>query len=177
MTPSRTFPKPGRFEIRSLPLFLVGDGERDEVLVCKAEMVVQTKEAYSMGGRRQVDLEVVEWVATGTSRLLGGKVEFRQTKPLKSWVRTKATGTDRGADFPAQARFAMRYQVTTPQGTVRNLTGVATGVIRQFPPKGDVFAVQKTLAFGSIRVTPVACACPADQVVISIPESLSVVRG
>ncbi|HEX5761202.1 MAG TPA: hypothetical protein VF121_18605 [Thermoanaerobaculia bacterium] len=166
-----TFPRPGRFEIRSFPMFQLSNGKQAEILVCEANMVLRTGASYGTGAGRQIDVEVLEWVATGNSRLLKGPVEFRMTQGprRKSWVRAGKKG-----DLPGQARFALRYQVTTPQGTVKDLDGVAVGPIRSFPPRGDVFRIDKALKLGDLEVTPVACACPDDlDFVISLPRSLA----
>lgn len=156
------FPKPGEFTIHSVPMFLLSRGERTEVVACKGKLVVRTgRPRVGARQRRQVDVEIVEWVATGTSKLLGGKIEFRQTPGgrLKSSVTA-----GKNADLPGVARFGMNYQVTTPRGTVEGLTGVASGRITSFPPRGDVFTVQKRLAIGDITVSPIACACARDVV-------------
>jgi hypothetical protein len=172
MATEATFPKPGQFEIRSFPMFQLSNGKQAEILICEARMVLRTGEARGTGSSRQTDVEVLEWVATGNSRLLKGPVEFRMTQGgprRKSWVRAGKSG-----DLPGQARFALRYQVTTPQGTVKDLNGVAAGPIRSFPPRGDIFRVDKVLKIGNLEVTPVACACPADlDFVISLPRGLA----
>jgi hypothetical protein len=172
MARATVFPKSGEFEIRSFPMFQLSNGKQAEVLVCEAKMVLRTSEPRGAGPRRQIDVDILDWVATGRSRLLGGPVEFRLTpegRRPKSWVRAGREG-----DLPGQARFALRYQVTTPQGTVRGLNGVAKGPIRSFPPRGDIFMVDKTLTIGGLEVTPVACACPADlDFRISLPQGLA----
>jgi hypothetical protein len=140
-------------------------------------MVVQTGDAYTnRSQRRQVDVEVEDWVATGTSKLLGGDVEFRMTKEptlLRSWVMAGIAGRESKGDFPGEAQFAMRYQVRTPAGTLRGLTGVAAGPISAFPPApGDVFRIEKALQVGNLTVIPIACACAvniADLVVSPAP--------
>ncbi len=171
MAKEAAFPKPGRYVLHSVPMFVLNRGDKTEILVCKAEMVLTTGEAYlNTGKRRQVDVEVHDWVATGRSRMLGGEIEFRLTpsRASRSWVRAGKNG-----DLPGTARFGMRYQVTTPQGTVKGLTGSATGAISSFPPKGDVFTVRKRLNVGDISILPIACACPAD-VLISVAPGLPV---
>jgi len=162
------FPRPGKFEIHSVPIFMLSRGDKVELVVCKARMVVETGRPTTSGERRQVDVKVLDWVATGKSRLLGGKVEFRMTqggRQPRSWVKAGTAG-----DLPGKARFAMRYSVTTPQGTLENLTGAATGAISSFPPKLDVFRIDKTLNLGDLVLGGVACACPGpEDVLISLP--------
>lgn len=171
MARETAFPKPGQYELRSFPMFQLSNGKQAEILVCEAKMVLRTGEARGTGSARQIDVDVLEWVATGKSRLLDGPVEFRMTQGgrRKSWVRAGRRG-----DLPGQARFALQYEVTTPQGTVKGLTGVAAGPIRSFPPRGDIFRVDKVLQIGGLEVTPVACACPADlDFTVSLPRGLA----
>ena len=165
------FPKAGKFRITSAPIFLLVKGNQTELLIMKAKMDIKTGTAYANGGKkRQVDVEVANWVATGKSKMLGGKVEFRLSKEgpqPKSFVTAEATGA-KSEDFPAKLRFGMRYELETPRGTVTNLTGVATGSISAFPPKaGDVFNIRKQLELAGVRVVPVACACASEQLQIS----------
>jgi hypothetical protein len=142
---------------------MLTDGTQTEIIICKAQMGVRTGEAYTnRNQRRQVDVEVEDWVATGTSKMLGGDVEFRMTREpalLRSWVMAGVAGRESEGDFPGEAQFAMRYQVTTPAGTLKGLTGVATGPISAFPPApGDIFRIEKVLQVGNLTVAPVACA-------------------
>ncbi|HRC84132.1 MAG TPA: hypothetical protein PK413_00830 [Thermoanaerobaculia bacterium] len=171
MSNPSAFPKAARFDIHSVPMFLLQAGDRSELLICKAKMQVNTSEPKrDAQRRRQIDVEVLDWVATGKSRMLGGRVEFRMTpsRGHKSWVRAGREG-----DLPGVARFAMRYQVTTPQGTVTGLTGIASGPISAFPPRGDLFKITKKLKIGELSVIPVACMCPAD-FLVSIEEGIVV---
>lgn len=109
--------------------------------------------------------------ATGKSKMLGGKVEFRLSKDRRQPKSLVVAGKKKGnGDFPAQFRFGMRYDVSTPPGNVTGLTGVAKGAISAFPPKaGDIFNIQKDLKIGSLLVKPVACACASEALVISLP--------
>ncbi|MEK6408070.1 MAG: hypothetical protein AABN34_14005 [Acidobacteriota bacterium] len=172
--PSKTqaFPKAGRFEIHSSPIFLLSQGNQTELLIMRATMQVRTGDAYVAGGKkRRVDVEVADWVATGRSKMLGGKVEFRLSKDKRQPKSFVTAGTRKGnGDFPAQLRFGMRYDVNTPRGSVTGLTGVAKGPISAFPPKaGDMFNIQKDLKIGNLVVKPVACACASEALVISLP--------
>lgn len=72
MARETAFPKPGQFEIRSFPMFQLSNGKQAEILVCEARMVVRTGESYGTGTTRQIDVDILEWVATGKSRLLNG---------------------------------------------------------------------------------------------------------
>lgn len=172
MPTNRSFPKAGNFRITSTPVFLLVKGNQSELLVMKAEMNVKTGKAYASSDTQQVDVEVGDWVATGKSKMLGGKVEFRLSKDKaqpKSYVKGASKRLKTG-DFPAQLRFGMRYDVSTPQGTASGLSGVAKGAISAFPPKaGDVFNIQKTLELKGVRVVPVACLCATDAMNISLP--------
>jgi len=169
---NRSFPKAGKFTINSAPIFLLVKGNETELLVMKAKMDVNTGSAYASGGKQQVDVEVGDWVATGRSKMLGGKVEFRLSTD-KAQPKSRVTGAAKKAksgDFPAQLRFGMRYDVTTPQGTASGLTGVARGAISAFPPKaGDVFNIQKDLQIRGVLVRPVACLCATEAMNVSLP--------
>ncbi|MFY9622470.1 MAG: hypothetical protein WAM70_11715 [Pyrinomonadaceae bacterium] len=170
MANAKGFPKAGKFQITSAPIFLLIKGNQSELLVMKAKMKIDTGNAYTNGSKkRQVDVQVGEWVATGKSKMLGGKVEFRLSKDAaqpKSFVTAgKSSAKD---DFPAKLRFGMRYDVETPQGTLTGLSGVAIGSISAFPPKaGDVFNLRKTLEVRGVRVIPVACACASEELLVS----------
>jgi hypothetical protein len=168
---ARTFPKAGKFEIHSSPIFLLIRGEESELLVMKARMDVSTADAHTTGSRkRRVNVEVADWVATGKSRMLGGKIEFRLSRDKRQPKSFVTAGGAKEGDFPAQLRFGMRYEVSTPQGTVSDLTGVAKGPISAFPPRaGDVFNIQKDLRIGNVVVRPVACACASEGLIISLP--------
>jgi hypothetical protein len=177
MPSARSFPKAGKFTINSTPIFLLVKGAQTELLIMQAKMAVSTGQAYVTGAKkRQVDVEVQDWVATGRSKMLGGKVEFRLSKDKaqpKSYVTAAAKrgkGKAKAGDFPAQLRFGMRYDLQTPQGTVSGLAGVATGAISAFPPKaGDIFNIKKDLRIRGVAVFPVACAHASADMNISLP--------
>jgi hypothetical protein len=153
-----TFLHAGRHEIHSRPIFVVVSGERSDILVCEANMVVETGEPYeNKSGRRQVDIRESDWVARGNSELLGGNVEFRLNpeRQQESWV---IAGENE--DFPAQLRFGMDYNVRTSRGTLEGLTGFATGDIQSFPPKiTDIFTIDKEVNIEDLILGGVACAC------------------
>lgn len=183
------FPKAGQYTIKSKPSFLISVGDSKEVVECDATLLIKAGDPYiTAKGTRRVDLQVIDWKASGKSELLGGPINFRMTKGAKvddkSFVETyglaKAKG---GADFPAQAQFAVPYELDTPFGTVSNLVGVTRGTIKSFPPAGDVFMMEKgdiaklmaelmptplsaMSAAGEVTpldvtIRPLACACPS----------------
>ncbi len=143
----RAFPKPAQYVLHSNPKFAITVGESKELVTCKAELVLTTGTPYvTADGKRRVDLKIVDWNAKGTSKLLGGEISFRMrqgaTTTDKSFVESFALA---GAqDFPAQAQFAMPYELDTPFGTVTNLYGVTAGTIEAFPPQpGAQFKMYK----------------------------------
>lgn len=192
LSAGEAFPKAGQYTINSRPTFLISVGESQEVVECEATLVVKAADPYlTATGTRRVDLQIVDWKAKGHSKLLGGPLNFRMTKGVKvadkSFVETynsvKVSGK---ADFPAQAQFAVPYELDTPFGVVSGLVGVTRGTIKAFPPKNDVFMMEKgdiaklmtalmpaplssLSAAGEVQrtevtVQPLACACPADDI-------------
>lgn len=145
------FPKADEYVLNSSPQFLVKVGTNEELVTCKAKLVLQTSEAYGTeNGKRRVDLVVVDWKADGVSKLLGGPIKFRMIKngastPDKSYVESYEFATVKGArDFPAHAQFVVRYELETPFGVVTDLYGVTAGTIEAFPPQpGALFRMQK----------------------------------
>jgi len=180
------FPTAGEYVIHSKPTFMITVGETKEVVECDATLVVRATDAYlTDAGSKRVDLTVVDWKADGRSVLLDGELNFRMVQGVevndKSFVESyQLAGTH---DFPAQAQFAVPYEVETPFGTISGLHGVTRGSIKAFPPSGDIFLMEKgdigdmmaelmpaplseLSAAGETRdaevtVTPIACACPA----------------
>jgi hypothetical protein len=148
----RAFPSPAQYVLHSNPHFAITVGENKELVICKADLVLTTGTPYvSADGKRRVDLKIVDWTATGNSKLLGGEITFRMRKDAttadKSFVESYERFQADSHDFPAKAQFAMPYEVDTPFGTVTNLYGVTSGTIEAFPPqpgaqfkmfKGDV---------------------------------------
>lgn len=148
----RAFPKSAQYVLHSNPKFAITVGENQELVTCKAELILTTGTPYvTADGKRRVDLKIVDWNATGTSKLLGGEITFRMRKGAttsdKSFVESYELMQAGSHDFPAKAQFAMPYEVDTPFGTVTNLYGVTSGTIEAFPPqpgaqfkmwKGDV---------------------------------------
>lgn len=183
------FPKAGQYVIKSQPSFLITVGDSKEVVECNATLIVKAGDPYiTAKGTRRVDLVVVDWKADGKSELLGGPVNFRMAKGAKvddkSFVETYGLAkAANSADFPAQAQFAVPYELSTPWGTVSNLVGVTRGTIKNFPPKGDVFMMEKgdiaklmaelmptplsaMSAAGEVTpldvtIRPLACLCPS----------------
>jgi hypothetical protein len=144
-----SFPKADRYVLHSAPKFLVKVGDNQEIVQCKAELVLQTGTAYTVAGKRRVDLTVVDWKAEGTSKLLGGPIKFNMIKngaPTadKSYVQAYETASAKSKDFPAHAQFVVRYEMETPFGVVSDLYGVTAGTIEAFPPQpGALFKMQK----------------------------------
>lgn len=144
----KEFPAGAEFEIRSNPTFNVTVGDRNEVVVCKAKLILRTSDPYvTEDGKRRVDLEVVDWGAVGQSELLGELKFSKREGPAseKSWIESfRAWTVEQPQDFPALAQFAVPYQLETQFGTVTGLYGVTRGHIHTFPPsKGDIFTMQK----------------------------------
>jgi len=190
-TPAWSFPHAGEYTIHSHPSFLVTVGSSKEVVECDATLIVKAGDPYlTKTGTRRVDLQVVDWKANGASKLLGGPLNFRMTKGTKvadkSFVETYGiANTANAADFPAKAQFAVPYELDTPFGVVSNLIGVTRGTIKAFPPRDDIFMMEKgdiaklmtalmpaplsslsasgQAAQTTVSVQPLACACPAPQ--------------
>ncbi|MFY9826585.1 MAG: hypothetical protein WAM82_34810 [Thermoanaerobaculia bacterium] len=145
----RAFPKPAQYVLHSNPHFVITVGENKELVACKAELILNTGEPYlASNGKRHVDLQIVDWHAVGTSKLLGGEIKFRMRKGAttteKSFVESYEVSQTGSHDFPAQAQFAMPYELDTPFGSVSNLYGVTMGTIEAFPPQpGAQFKMQK----------------------------------
>ena len=144
-----TFPKPAQYVLHSKPNFTITVGENKELVTCTASLVLTTGQPYvTADGKRRVDLKVIDWNATGTSKLLGGEITFRMRRDAKtsdkSFVESYEVVQAGSHDFPAKAQFAMPYEVDTPFGTVSNLYGVTSGTIESFPPQpGSQFKMQK----------------------------------
>jgi hypothetical protein len=185
------FPKAGEYTIHSHPSFLVTVGSNQEVVECNATLVLKAGNPYiTKQGTRRVDLTIVDWKADGSSKLLGGPLNFRMAQGAKltdeSYVETfNVANVSNGAkDFPAKAQFAVPYEIDTPFGTVSNLSGVTRGTIHSFPPHNDTFLMEKgdiakvmaqllpaplssVTAAGEVNpleitIKPLACADPAD---------------
>lgn len=145
----RAFPAPAQYVLHSNPKFAITVGENKELVTCKAELILTTGTPYvTADGKRRVDLKIVDWTATGTSKLMGGEITFRMrqgaTTAEKSFVESYERAQAGSHDFPAKAQFAMPYEVDTPFGTVTNLYGVTAGTIEAFPPQpGAQFKMYK----------------------------------
>lgn len=179
------FPTAGEYVIHSKPTFMISVGDTKEVVECDATLVVRASDPYiTAAGSKRVDLTVVDWKADGKSVLLDGALHFRMVQGVEpsdaSYVESyQLAGTH---DFPAQAQFAVPYEVETPFGTMSGLHGVTRGSIKQFPPSGDIFLMEKgdigdmmaelmpaplsqlsaagEEREGTVTVQPIACACP-----------------
>jgi hypothetical protein len=161
------FPTAGRYEFNSQPIFKVSKGGKSEVIVCQGKMVIQTQKPFlNRDKKQQVNVEVLEWKAVGTSELLGGPVVLTMTKGnAKKTSHVVASNTK---DFPANAQFSVSYEMKTSSETISGLTGVIKGVIRALPPlPADVMSMDKLELDGStivssnggVSVEPVAWAC------------------
>lgn len=162
------FPTAGRYEFNSQPIFKVSKGGKSEVIVCQGKMVIQTQKPFlNSDKKQQVNVEVLEWKAVGTSELLGGPVVLTMTKGRKGSEASRVVASTT-KDFPADAQFAVSYEMKTSSGTVSGLNGVIRGVIRALPPlPADMMSMDKleldggTLVSSSndVSVEPVAWAC------------------
>jgi len=181
------FPKAGEYTIHSHPSFLVSVGDSKEVVNCNATLLLRAGDPYiTKQGTHRVDLTILDWKADGTSKLLGGPLNFRMMQGTKvadsSFVETYGVVKTGAKEFPAKAQFAVPYEIDTPFGTVSNLTGVTRGTIKAFPPSGDTFLMEKgdvakvmaqlmpgqlssvsaagEVSPAEVKITPLACDCP-----------------
>ncbi len=154
------FPKAGRFQIKSNPIFLVKKGRDTEIVVFDAVMKIRTAAPKrTQKGSRRVAIEVDSWKARAQSKLLG-PVGFNIKPKTKGRGSVLARRGQRG-DFPATLRFTMDWEASTKMGTVTGLSGVAIGKINSFPPKSDdLFEIRgKEISVGRIKIIPIVCAC------------------
>jgi hypothetical protein len=153
------FPAPGKFEIKSNPIFLISVGDRHEVVVFDATMQVDTARPTSTAsGKRQVEVRVNEWLARGRSQVLGEEIVLRlEGRQPKSRVTAQTTRDD----LPGRLQFGMNWTAEAGGRKVEGLRGQATGRISTFPPRSDdIFDIRgKEVQIGSIKVQPIACAC------------------
>lgn len=136
-------PKAGEYVIKSSPQFRVTVGDAQELVNCEAILVLRTAEpTLTAANTKRIEVQVVDWKATGTSELLGGKLQFRMipgSVDEESYIETKDVN-----NFPAHAQFAIKYELETPFGVMTDLTGVTWGNINAFPPaKGDTMQLRK----------------------------------
>jgi hypothetical protein len=194
------FPQAGQYVIHSHPSFLVTVGDQKEVVECDAALTLSAGTPYvTQQGNRRVDLKILDWKATGTSKLLGGPLNMRFDPNVKvgddSFVETYTivNAKNAGKDFPAKAQFAVGYQIDTPFGTVAGLRGVTRGSIHAFPPENDIFTMEKgdvakvmgalmpaqlssMSAAGEVSplkatITAIACACPTQELSTAPPSA------
>jgi hypothetical protein len=159
-----TYPRAGEYEVKSHPIFSLVRGDDVEILVLDATLHIRTADARaSRSGRRQVSIEVTDWVARGHSDLLDSDVTMQLTGTQRG---SSVAATQVGADFPATLRFNMNYQVEVNGGARRGnviggLRGTAVGKINAFPPQPtDIFQIRgKDLTIGGITMQSLACAC------------------
>lgn len=144
------FPASDVYTIHSRPSFNITVGDRVEVVTCKAELRLRTGTPYvAEDGSRRVDLQILDWKADGHSELLGGDLHFRMEKgrPMRdaSFVKSyQLWNPEKPMDFPAQAQFAMPYELETPFGKINGLYGLTSGSITSFPPQHNaIFTMKK----------------------------------
>jgi len=150
---------PDEFEILSKPIFTLSRDGRSELLVFDARMVVNTAQPQTnRRGKRQVNLEITEWVAQAHSTLLDQDIVMRQEGDDHPQSRVTAQNFD--SDFPGEMRFPMNWAIEIGQERIAGLQAEAVGTINAFPPApGDVFdIVGKDLEVGGTRLVAVACA-------------------
>lgn len=147
---SSEFPASAVYTLYSHPAFNVTVGDRVEVVTCNAQLHLRTGKPYvAANGMRRVDLEILDWQADGYSELLGGDLHFRMQKGMPthdaSFVQSyQLWNPAKPADFPAQAQFAMPYELETPFGNIAGLYGVTSGSITAFPPAPhSIFTMKK----------------------------------
>jgi len=81
--------------------------------------------------------------------LLGGDLHFRMQKGMPtrdpSFVQSyQVWSPEKPVDFPAQAQFAMPYELETPFGNITGLYGLTAGSITAFPPAPhSIFTMKK----------------------------------
>jgi len=163
------FPSAGRYEIHSKPIFKVSKEGKSELIVCQGKMIIQTEDAFlNQDKRRQVNVKVLGLTAIGTSELLGGPVEISMTKDATRKHSEPSYFLGGAAtDFPAEAHFAVSYEMKASSATISGLAGVMKGVIRAFPPlPSDLMAMEKIepegIAFArktDVMVDPIVWAC------------------
>lgn len=176
----KNFPEPGKYIITSNPIFLVvKDGQR-EVVVLDAKLTLETGRAYmeSSSKKRRVDLDIQDWEAHGTSKLLGTDITLRMQhdKGAAQTDRPSFVEAHGDEDFPATAQFVLPYSMATAMGEIGGLVGVTHGTINAFPPRpNDLFQMEKAEAIWSSdseekegeekesaqtqTIEPVLCAC------------------
>jgi hypothetical protein len=151
--------KSSEFKIRSTPIFLLSSDGESEVVGLTADMRVRTHEAkQGKRGKREVDVEVLEWTAKGKSRLAGHEITLHlEGNQPRSFV----TAHSFEGDFPARLNFRMNWAIEAAGERLEQLEGQAIGTINAFPPKrGDRFEmIGKDVAIGNLKVLPVACIC------------------
>lgn len=155
------FPSANTFAIKSNPIFLITRNGEREVLVFDANMLVQTSDpSKGESGHRHVGVNVKNWEAKATSKLLGCDIGFRITDLGDN---SKVTAKQLNQDFPSKLEFNMEYEVMVNNEVIKTgLTGTAEGEINSFPPQpNDMFRVAgKSMKLGTdTTVDVVVCAC------------------
>ena len=147
------------FRIRSKPIFLLTYNGETEVVVLDAEMTVRTAAALTnKRGKRQVDVEVAEWVANGRSELLNQDISLRLEGDQP---RSLVTARTFDQDFPANLRFRMNWAVEAGGNRIDGLESQAVGTINSFPPRpNDRFEmVGKDVQVAGVTLEGLMCAC------------------
>lgn len=154
------FPAANLFAINSNPIFMITKNGEREIVVFDAQMSVQTSDPKkSPAGPRQVGVNVKNWEAKATSKLLNCDIGFRITGLGDN---SNVTAMQLNKDFPSKLEFNMEYEIMVNQEVIMSgLTGAAEGQINSFPPQAnDMFRVAgKSLKLGGATIDVVACAC------------------
>lgn len=147
------------FKIRSKPIFLLSYNGDTEVVVLNAEMTVRTAAPQTnRRGKRAVDVDVAEWIATGRSELLNQDISLRlEGDQPRSYV----TARTFEGDFPATLRFRMNWAVEAAGNRIDGLESQAVGTINAFPPRpNDRFEmIAKDVQVADVTLEGLMCAC------------------
>lgn len=135
------FPGGGRFTIAMKPSFRITKSETSDVIVCHGDLTIKTDEVVSHEGKRQIRVEILDWVASGTSQALSGPFDFRFVANSRVEAAESRIVAGDVSDFPAVAHFAVPYELRTSLGTARGVK-LMSGVIRSLPPApADVLSI------------------------------------
>ena len=159
----RTVPFWGNDRIHSRMLLRVIDrktGAREDILL-SSSMELSRGMPYSLAsGRRAIDVQIRDWRARGTSRLLGKAIEYRLS-PGVAQPGSAVIAEGAGSDFPATMTFNALFDVYIGDELIMremNGTARATG-LTSIPPRGDdVFAVNKPFEVAQYAMEAVECA-------------------
>ena len=131
-TVATRFPASGQFNIAMKPSFRITRNGASEVVVCHADLIIKTAEVSAHEGKRQIRIQIVDWIATGSSHALSGAFEFRHAADA-GVAQDSLIVAGEASDFPAFATFSVPYELRTSFGTARGIKRM-TGLIRSLPP-------------------------------------------